>query len=254
MQLDRRQLAFIVIVNAFISLVIALAVAWAVDSRRPDPEELAALTTPSAQSVRAPTPAPLAQEAAANSPPASQSLAAEPGESEEETVYIVQANDSLLTIATRYDVSVDAIVRANSLTNPDFVFSGQRLIIPAGAASVAQDPEAIADAPARAGSPVIAAVENPGELNAEVVVIVNESNDPVNLLGWQLARENGPGYTFGPVQLFAGSSVSLYSGEGTDSTISLYWQQEAPLWSGGSVALLRNRNGDEVDRLVVSGE
>ena len=247
MQLDRRQLAFIVIVNVFISLVIALAVAWAVDSRRPDPEELAALTTPSAQSVRAPTPAPLAQEAAANSPPASQSLAAEPGESEEATVYIVQANDSLLTIATRYDVSVDAIVRANSLTNPDFVFSGQRLIIPAGAASVAQDPEAIADAPARAGSPVIA-------LNAEVVVIVNESNDPVNLLGWQLARENGPGYTFGPVQLFAGSSVSLYSGEGTDSTISLYWQQEAPLWSGGSVALLRNRNGDEVDRLVVSGE
>ncbi len=47
-----------------------------------------------------------------------------------ETVHIVQWGETLSLIASRYGVTVEAIVAANDLKNPDFVYVGQRLIIP----------------------------------------------------------------------------------------------------------------------------
>ena len=47
--MNRRQLLFLILVNGVVSLAIALIVVWAVEARRPDPEELAALYTPAAQ-------------------------------------------------------------------------------------------------------------------------------------------------------------------------------------------------------------
>ena len=44
--MNRGQLAFLVLVNAMVSLVIALAVILVFEARRPDPEELAAISTP----------------------------------------------------------------------------------------------------------------------------------------------------------------------------------------------------------------
>ncbi len=44
--------------------------------------------------------------------------------------HLVQDGDTLWSIASRYDVSVDAIVAANRLSNPDALKLGQRLIIP----------------------------------------------------------------------------------------------------------------------------
>ena len=56
--MNRRQLAFIMMVNAVISLAIALAVAWIVEARRPDLEELAARYTPPPQAILAHTATP----------------------------------------------------------------------------------------------------------------------------------------------------------------------------------------------------
>ena len=47
------------------------------------------------------------------------------------SVAIVQWGDTLFAIAARYDTTVGALVRANALPSPDFIFAGQRLIIPA---------------------------------------------------------------------------------------------------------------------------
>lgn len=44
--------------------------------------------------------------------------------------YIVQAGDTLSRIATRFNTTVQAIVNANNLTNPNQLSVGQRLIIP----------------------------------------------------------------------------------------------------------------------------
>lgn len=48
----------------------------------------------------------------------------------QERYHIVQPGDTLLTIAVRYGTTVEAIVRANGLPNADFIWVGQRLLIP----------------------------------------------------------------------------------------------------------------------------
>jgi LysM repeat protein len=46
--------------------------------------------------------------------------------------YIVRSGDVLVNIATRFGVTVNAIVQANNLSNPNALQVGQTLIIPAG--------------------------------------------------------------------------------------------------------------------------
>jgi LysM repeat protein len=47
-----------------------------------------------------------------------------------QTFHVVRYGENLTLIATRYGVSIQAIVQANGLFNPNFVFVGQRLVIP----------------------------------------------------------------------------------------------------------------------------
>ena len=44
--------------------------------------------------------------------------------------YVVQWGDSLGSIATRYGITVQALMSANGLTNPNFIYAGQVLTIP----------------------------------------------------------------------------------------------------------------------------
>ena len=44
--------------------------------------------------------------------------------------YIVQPGDTLFSIAQQFGVSVQALMQANGLTVPGYVYVGQRLIIP----------------------------------------------------------------------------------------------------------------------------
>jgi LysM repeat protein len=50
------------------------------------------------------------------------------------TIHVVQWGESVALIARRYGVSMWAIVQANGLRNPNFIYAGQRLVIPTGAA------------------------------------------------------------------------------------------------------------------------
>ncbi|MSQ43157.1 MAG: LysM domain-containing protein [Chloroflexi bacterium] len=54
------------------------------------------------------------------------SLASASGQS----THTVAAGDSLWQIATRYNTTVDAIVRANRLADPNILAPGDRLVIP----------------------------------------------------------------------------------------------------------------------------
>ena len=78
----------------------------------------ATATSPAAAS----SPTAAATEAEAASPTAA------PGEGGE---YTVQAGDTLGAIANQFGVTVEAIVEANGLANPDLIEVGQVLIIPA---------------------------------------------------------------------------------------------------------------------------
>jgi LysM repeat protein len=48
------------------------------------------------------------------------------------TTHVVQRGETLYSIARRYGTSVSAIVSANGLRNPNYIWAGQRLRIPAG--------------------------------------------------------------------------------------------------------------------------
>jgi LysM repeat protein len=63
-------------------------------------------------------------------------------EGAEQTVYVVGWGDTLSGIAGRYGTTVSAIVQANGMANPNYIYVGQRLAIPAN------------DSPAPAGSGV----------------------------------------------------------------------------------------------------
>lgn len=55
------------------------------------------------------------------------------------SVHVVKAGDSLSAIAQQYGVSLQAIMAANSISNPSLIYAGQRLTIP-GASAPAQTP------------------------------------------------------------------------------------------------------------------
>jgi len=44
--------------------------------------------------------------------------------------YVVKKGDSVYKIAQKFNVTMQAIILANNLTNPDLIFPGQVLIIP----------------------------------------------------------------------------------------------------------------------------
>ncbi|MGQ9598613.1 MAG: LysM peptidoglycan-binding domain-containing protein [Anaerolineae bacterium] len=52
------------------------------------------------------------------------------------SIYVVRSGDTLASIASRHGVSVSAIVSANGLANPNYIYPGQRLHIPSSGQSV----------------------------------------------------------------------------------------------------------------------
>ncbi len=56
------------------------------------------------------------------------------------SVYTVSPGETLATIAIKLGTTVDAIVKANGLYNPDFIYYGQRLNIPGRTAPVTPQP------------------------------------------------------------------------------------------------------------------
>jgi LysM repeat protein len=257
--MNRRQLAFLITVNALISFAIALGVAWAIEARRPDPEELAALYTPQAQPIAmpaVPTPVDQAPTAAVEEEPAMATPTLAPiATTGDEEVYTVQAGDSLGAIAGRYGISVADLVAANELDNPDYVFSGQRLTIPrSGTAithTVASTATAASPATPAPQSIRFGTLEAPGNLLSEAVSIVNESNLALNLQGWRLEREGGPAYSFGDVSLFPGGSIWVHSRDGVNTSVALYWNQPNPIWQGGAVMRLINPENNVVASYTV---
>ena len=60
-------------------------------------------------------------------------------ESTDTVVHVVQWGETLQIIARRYGTTYSVIASANNLANPNFVYAGQMLVIPAGAAAPAAE-------------------------------------------------------------------------------------------------------------------
>lgn len=88
-------------------------------------------------------------------------------------------------------------------------------------------------------------------LKEEYVMIKNSGSSSVDFTGWEIKDEdNKHTYTFPSLQLEAGATVTLYTGEGSDSGTELYWGSGNPIWNNdGDIAFLYDSNGDLVDSL-----
>jgi LysM repeat protein len=58
----------------------------------------------------------------------------------DENVHIVQPGDTLSLIARKYNTNIETLIRLNSLSNANFVWAGQRLILPGDVATNTENP------------------------------------------------------------------------------------------------------------------
>ena len=246
--MNRRLLVFFVLVNAFVSLAIAVTVVWVAEQRRPRPEELTVPSTPAPSVVLIATPTDAQTSPGSDdAPPATPAPVPPPAQPDETEIYVVERGDSLSAIAVRFGLTLNRLMEINDLTDPDFVFVGQRLIIP-----VSPDRTA-APAAALPQQGLQLRIENAGDLATESVQVVNDSNAAVDLQGWTLSRDGGPIFTFGSALLFPGSGINLYTGAGQDNSINRYWGQDAAAWPTGATVVLRNSSGELIAQTIVAG-
>ncbi len=71
--------------------------------------------------------------------------------------YVVQPGDNLSTIAAQAGISLNSLMAANSLSDPNYVWAGQHLSIPGQAAPAPAAPAPAVPAPSTAPAPVVAA-------------------------------------------------------------------------------------------------
>lgn len=179
----------------------------------------------------------------------------------EPQMHTVQTGETLGSIAQLYGVSVEDILAANNLTDPNMLSVGQQLIIPIGGfeptpipvtplVTVPPIPTATPQANAPAPNLSLREVRGAGVLENEVVVLAN-AGGPVNLAGWTLRAENGAAYTFPAITLFEGGIINVRTTTGQDTVIDLYWNQPQAMWAVGRLILLADANGSLIARYTV---
>lgn len=174
-------------------------------------------------------------------------------------LHVVQAGDSIGGISIEYDVSMDEIMAANGLDDPNTIFIGQELMIPSGEEVVdsaeTADPATPTPIPTlQVGSSIFAitAVNNPGDVATEQVVIANIGTEAVDLTGWSISDDLGDMYTFPYLLLFGGgAAVTLNTTAGDDAGLTFYWDREIPAWESGNVLIFRNPEGDISAEFIV---
>ena len=274
----RRMIPFLLL-NVLVSATVVMVILWWWDGRSPqalinspgiqDESALAALLPPQPDTAPQPTEQPSAEEA----------VAAVEGETAVETagnpsgeqIHVVRAGDTVGRISNQYGVTMEAIMEANGMSNPNFLSIGQELIIPnlsgiptpiptlneaeeAQAANNDAPPTPIPTVSASEGvaQVEITAVRNAGNVDREVIEIVNNGSSEVNLAGWQVRDQSGNSYTFGYITLYGeGAGILLFSGSGLDGTTNFNWGQAEAVWEPGETVQLFDTDDNVITEFIV---
>ena len=264
--MTRKQMAFILGINAVISTAITLLIVLVILPAvgRPVAVATPTLATEVAQritdSASGPTPAPTP------------------------VIHIVQAGETISALALKYDVPAEDIIAANGLENPNSISIGMELLIPIGGVPQTtptftpaptpteteipfEPPSAdmTATAAAEAGATAtdlptsvptsgelqieIAEVVAPGQADREAVIINNVGERLADMTGWTLSDAEGNVYTFPNFRLWGnGSSVTIHTRIGQDGnpTGNFYWGKLEALWSVGETVTLKDAQGGVV--------
>jgi hypothetical protein len=262
----RRMLPFLFL-NIIVSALVVLSILFWWERRSNPveealPEAIVRATLVAAQAAL-PTPGPAAGEAqVAESAPADAEAAAAADEGP--VTHTVQAGDTLGRISTEYEVSMEDIMAANGIDNPNLLSVGQVLTIPVNGlpTPTSPAPEATAALPTPIPTQLAAAqgqaavaislIQGVGTLDEEVVQIVNNGAGPQPMQGWKLRDEDGNVYTFGQMSLFGeGAGLELHSRNGENTGTTLYWGLDEPAWRSGELATLWDAADQVVARFTV---
>ena len=180
--------------------------------------------------------------------------------------HTVQSGETLGSISTRYEVSIEDIMAANGIDNPNFLSVGQQLIIPIGglatptAVPTNTPPPGVPPTPipteaaATQGEAIlqIADVIGAGSIADEAVQIINSGTRQINLLGWTLSDESGFVYRFAQVTLFGeGAGILIHTETGNNSPTDLFWGLESPVWESGETVTLTDDAGSIRDTFTI---
>lgn len=83
-----------------------------------------------------------------------------------------------------------------------------------------------------------------GDLDLEYILIRNQSEDALNLSGWQLVSFSGTSFTFPNLSLNRNGAVRLYSKAGDNNVIELFLGSEQALWQAGDEISLQDPSGE----------
>ncbi|MCB8945453.1 MAG: lamin tail domain-containing protein [Ardenticatenaceae bacterium] len=250
----RRMLPFLIL-NVIVSAAVVLGVLYWWDARQPEEVEvdgsgvITAVTLP---------PIAITAEAMAQATDT-------PEPEEGPPIHVVAPGDTLGNLSAFYDVPIEDIMAANDLTNADFLFVGQQLIIPIGGLPTATPeptstatpnapPTPVATEPPEAGEVAIeiATVQGVGQLESEAVQIVNRGTRQAALLNWELRDEAGHVYRFGQRTIFGdGAGIMVHTGAGQDSVTAVYWNLTEAVWESGETVTLVDADGAERATLVI---
>lgn len=88
-------------------------------------------------------------------------------------------------------------------------------------------------------------------LQDEWVKVTNKGSLPVSLGGWKIDDEGSKHtYIFPAYTLGSGATVTVYTGNGTNSANELYWQLDSPVWNNdGDTAYLYDNTGKLISSL-----
>lgn len=82
-------------------------------------------------------------------------------------------------------------------------------------------------------------------MNGEFVVITNNGNSAIDMTGWSIKDEATHIYKFENAELKPHEDLTLYTGAGQDSELSLYWNSKEPVWNNdGDTAFLFDAEGN----------
>ena len=259
--MTRKQVAFIIGLNAVISVVITVVVVLIL---APPAQETPVGATGLPTDSEMPTQA--VQDGA--TPTA------------EVVLHIVKAGDTISGLAYQYDVPEEDIIAANNLENPNFLQVDMQLIIPVGGfqevtatftpAPTATDTPIPFEPPSADMTATVAAEQgatttplptplpSSGELNIEItevlgagqidqerVVITNVGDRLAGMQDWTLSGADGSVYTFPNFRLWAGGGVTVHTRVGQDGNppSNFYWGKLEPAWSVGDVVTLKDAQG-----------
>lgn len=179
--------------------------------------------------------------------------------SDDPIIYRVRAGDTMGSIAMQYEITIEDIMAANGLNDPNALAVDQFLTIP-GLQSAQPTARPIATrAPITAvvtsQSPVvlatssmppvitIRAINGAGDLDAEQVVIMNVGG-AADLADWALVHPEGDAYHFPVMRLHQTGQISVYTRGGQDTVTELFWGRDHAFWRSGHAVKLLDADGN----------